>query len=342
MTTMIGLGTRPELIRLFHTVKAVNPDYLFWTGQNFAPNLSTEIIGDPRFEGVYDDMVMHSTGDAQQFKTQFGSMLEASMNFMEERKITKLLILGDTNSCLALALGARKLGIPIYHMEAGNRCHDRRSPEETNRRMIDSIADVHMCYTTFAKQNLIDEGFPSNTIHVTGNPMAEFSELFKQDIEQKRQVLITLHRAENWRYIDNLKTLFSWLKKEKGLEIVPVLHPRYLENFQDFNAVPSVNFSDFVQMQQESALIITDSGTVCEEAAMMRKPCLVARRTMERPELMESGSTILGRMDDPEMLKKSCEILLSLDTDWEIPEAYLPQKVSQKVQTIFAGGGNFV
>lgn len=342
MTTMIGLGTRPELIRLFHTVKAVKPDYLFWTGQNFAPNLSTEIIADPRFEGVYDDMVMHNTGDAQQFKTQFGSMLEASMNFMQEKKITKLLILGDTNSCLALALGARKLGIPIYHMEAGNRCHDRRSPEETNRRMIDSIADVHMCYTTFAKQNLIDEGFPSNTIHVTGNPMAEFSELFKQATEQKRQVLITLHRAENWRYIDNLKTLFSWLEKEKGLEIVPVLHPRYLENFQDFNAVPSVNFSDFVQMQQESALIITDSGTVCEEAAMMRKPCLVARRTMERPELMESGSTILGRMDDPEMLKKSCEILLSLDTDWEIPEAYLPQKVSQKVQTIFAGGGNFV
>ena len=127
---------------------------------------------------------------------------------------------------------------------------------------------------------------------------------------------------------------------EKGLEVIPVLHPRYLKKFQDFGAVPSVNFSDFVQMQQESALIITDSGTVCEEAAMMRKPCLVARRTMERPELLESGSTILGRMDDLEVLKESCEILLSLDTDWEIP--YLPQKVSQKVRTIFAGGGNFV
>jgi len=341
MTTMIGLGTRPELIRLFHTVKAVKPDYLFWTGQNFAPNLSTEIMEDPRFEGVYNDMVMHSTGNAQEFKNQFGSMLEASMNFMEDKKVTKLLILGDTNSSLALALGARKLGIPIYHMEAGNRCHDYRSPEETNRRMIDSIADVHLCYTTFAKQNLLDEGVASNRIHVTGNPMAEFSELFKHDTEQKRQVLITLHRAENWRYISKLKGLFSWLQ-EKGLEVVPVLHPRYLKKFQDFGAVPSVNFSDFVRMQQESALIITDSGTVCEEAAMLRKPCLVARRTMERPELLESGSTILGRMDDLEVLKESCETLLSLDTDWEIPEAYLPQKVSQKVRTIFAGGGNFV
>lgn len=341
MATMIGLGTRPELIRLFHTVKAVNPDYLFWTGQNFAPNLSTEIMEDPRFEGVYNNMTMHNTGNAQEFKNQFGSMLEASMNFMEDKNITKLLILGDTNSSLALALAARKLGIPIYHMEAGNRCHDYRSPEETNRRMIDSIADVHLCYTTFAKQNLLDEGVASNRIHVTGNPMAEFSELFKHDTDQKRQVLITLHRAENWRYISKLKGLFSWLQ-EKGLEVVPVLHPRYLKKFQDFGAVPSVNFSDFVRMQQESALIITDSGTVCEEAAMLRKPCLVARRTMERPELLESGSTILGRMDDLEVLKESCETLLSLDTDWEIPDAYLPQKVSQKVRTIFAGGGNFV
>lgn len=341
MATMIGLGTRPELIRLFHTVKAVKPDYLFWTGQNFAPNLSTEIIQDPRFEGVYDDMVMHSTGNAQEFKDQFGSMLKASMEFIQEKNIHKVLILGDTNSCLALALASRKLGIPIYHMEAGNRCHDYRSPEETNRRMIDSIADVHLCYTTFAKQNLLDEGVASNRIHVTGNPMAEFSELFKRS-PQKRQVLITLHRAENWRYIDNLKNLFSWLKKEKGLEIIPVLHPRYLENFQDFSAVPSVNFSDFVRMQQESALIITDSGTVCEEAAMLRKPCLVARRTMERPELLESGSTILGSMEKLDSLKEACETLLDLDTDWDIPEAYLPQKVSQKVRTIFAGGGNFV
>lgn len=336
MNVLVSLGTRPEIIRLYYTIKKLRPKHIFWTGQNFSKNLSTELIEDPRFGGIYNNMYMHDTKEEQEFSKQFASMLVACTEFMKKINPEKLLILGDTNSSLAAALAARKLSIPIYHMEAGNRCYDFNSPEETNRRMIDSISDVHLCYTKFAKQNLLSEGVAQNLIHVIGNPMSEFPEFFENNIEEKNQILVTIHRKENIDYLSNLKVFFKHLE---NIHVKLVLHPRYYDYFktEKLEVIPSVNFSEFVRLQKESKVIITDSGTVCEEAAMLKKPCLVIRKTTERPELLELGSTILGDISNIKNLEESIDTLLKIDRNWEIPKEYAYQKVSNKVLTIVQG-----
>jgi len=341
MKCLVILGTRPEAIRLYHTIKELNPYKIFWTGQNFSKNLSTDIIQDPRFDNIYKDMVLSSIEETDFFQ-QFTKMLLNIDSFIKQCSPDKILILGDTNSSLAAALAAKKNDIPLYHMEAGNRCYNPKSPEEINRRMIDSIADVHLCYTKFAKQNLLNEGVPLNKIHVIGNPMAEFPELHSYDTKEKSQVLVTLHRKENEEYLPNLLNFFNSLNSKVKVKLV--LHPRYYKFFTEkfTDVVPSVNFSDFVKLQQESSLIITDSGTVCEEAAILKKPCLIIRETTERPELLELGSTILGDIKNTDNLLSSSDALLNLTRDWDLPDEYKYQKVSKKVKTILLSKQNYI
>lgn len=342
MSVFIPIGTRPEAIRLFYTVKNLINPTVFWTGQNYAKNLSTDILDDPRFEGVYKSIIMGSTGEAKEFHLQFSKILSSVTKKLEMFAPEKMLVLGDTNSALASALAAKKLNIPIYHMEAGNRCYDPKSPEETNRKMIDSIADVHLCYTNFARQNLLGEGVPLNKIHVIGNPMAEFPELH-EPCEQGNYILVTIHRQENEAYLEELKVLFKRLSRTR-FPVKLVLHPRYYHIFNkvSYDVMPSVNFSDFIDLQKNASLIITDSGTVCEEAAMLGKPCLIARRTTERPELLELGSTILGNVANPTEMYNSCMELLYSFCEWKLPEEYTPQKVSRKVINILHGKPNYV
>lgn len=342
MSVFIPIGTRPEAIRLFYTVKNLLTPVVYWTGQNYAKNLSTDILEDPRFEGVYKNIILGSTGEAKEFHRQFSKILSSVTRKLEMFSPDKMLVLGDTNSALASALAAKKLNIPIYHMEAGNRCYDPRSPEETNRRMIDSIADVHLCYTNFARQNLLNEGVPINKIHVIGNPMAEFPELH-QPCEEGEYILVTIHRQENEPYLEELKLLFKRLSRTK-LPVKLVLHPRYYHVFNkvSYDITPSVNFSDFIALQRNARLIITDSGTVCEEAAMLGKPCLIARKTTERPELLELGSTILGNVSNPIEMYEACMKLLYSFGGWDLPSEYKPQKVSRKVTNILYGNPNYV
>lgn len=341
MNCLVILGTRPEVIRLYYTIKDLQPYKIFWTGQNFSKNLSTDIINDPRFKNIYKDMTLSSVEEID-FFAQFSKMLINIDKYIKESKPDKILILGDTNSSLAAALAAKKNGIPLYHMEAGNRCYNPKSPEEVNRKMIDSIADVHLCYTNFARQNLLSEGVPLNKIHVIGNPMSEFPELHEYDTQQKNQALVTLHRKENEEYLHTLLEFFIELGKKMAVKLV--LHPRYYKFFAEklMDVVPSVNFSDFVKLQQESSLIITDSGTVCEEAAILKKPCLIIRETTERPELLELGSTVLGDIKNSKNLLSSVDRLLNLDTDWYLPIEYRYQKVSQKVTTIITSKENYI
>lgn len=341
MNILTTIGTRPEAIRLFHTIKEINP-VILWTGQNFSKNLSEDILEDPRFGNTFKTRLNFDTKGATKFSIQFSKILKNVYNHLEMLQPEKLLILGDTNSALASALAAKKLGIPVYHMEAGNRCYDPSSPEESNRRMIDSIADVHMCYTSFARQNLLSEGVPLNRIHVIGNPMAEFPELH-EDTDQGDYILVTIHRQENEKYLENLKLLFKRLARS-AMPVKLVLHPRYYNQFDkvSYDVSPSTNFSDFIKLQKRARLIITDSGTVCEEAAMLRKPCLIARRTTERPELLELGSTILADMQDPKKMLDSCFELIYGITNWELPTEYKFQRVSSKVKNILYGTGNYV
>ena len=330
----IPIGTRPEAIRLYHTVKKLGEDARpVWTGQNTAPNLSTAILRDPRFADVYARIPLAQIAEYKDFFGQFAALMRIVEVELKNTEPEKVLVLGDTNSALASALTAKKLGIPLYHLEAGNRCHNPGSPEEANRRMIDSIADVHLCYTRSAKQNLLSEGVPQNKIHVVGNPMAEFEELHTLPGWGGEYILVTMHRAENEKFIPVIKEFLSYYDKVKL-----VLHPRFIDHFPD--AEPSVNFSNFVQLQKNAHLIVTDSGTAVEEAAIMKKPCLVIRETMERPELLESSNTILGEMN-VESLVKAANHLLTGDL-WleELPEEYKYQKVSSKVVNILKGSPN--
>lgn len=343
MKIAVVMGTRPEIIRLYHTVKALPDKKIYWTGQNFEKNLSTDIFNDPLLKDAYKDVVMLSTGAAINFSTQFAKMIESlDIRFKADRP-DKVLILGDTNSSLAGALIAKKNSIPLYHMEAGNRCYDPQSPEEVNRKLIDSIADVHMCYTKHAKQNLISEGVPQNRIHVIGNPMAEFSVLHTPS-KVYPYILITCHRKENGKYIHQIiEAALHFCNL--GWEVEACLHPRYHKKFIGLHpklfVTSSIPFSDFIELEKEAAAIVTDSGTVCEEAAMLHVPCVIIRKTMERPELFDCGSVVLAGIKTDDIVEAITSQLNS-DTTWEIPEEYMFQTVSLKVKNIVLSKGNYV
>jgi UDP-N-acetylglucosamine 2-epimerase (non-hydrolysing) len=251
--------------------------------------------------------------------------------------------LGDTNSGLFTALATKKQGVPLYHMEAGNRCFDPQSPEEVNRRLIDSIADVHLCYTTYAKQNLMAEGVSQNKIHVIGNPIAEFKELHQKGKKEKL-ILATFHRQENKNNITKIVT--ALLNYRQEYRVLACLHPRYLDEVKYFpiEVVPSVNFSDFITLEKRAQIIVTDSGTVCEEAAMLHTPSVIIRNTTERPELFDCGSTILSGANSVEDIIRAIDVQLdntSLE-EWDTPKEYkYPQLVSQKVRNILIGKGNY-
>ena len=294
MKIAVVMGTRPEIIRLYHTVKILPEKTIYWTGQNFEKNLSEDLFNDPWLKDAYENVVMLSTQKTETFYAQFGIMINELSLALSKNVPDKVLILGDTNSSLAGALVAKKMGLPLYHMEAGNRCYNPESPEEINRKMIDSITDVHMCYTQHAKQNLILEGIPQNRIHVIGNPIAEFKE-FHQVRSPGEHILVTCHRKENEPYIKNL--IDALRETGKNTKVLACIHPRFNDYFRGYNEIncwPSVSFSKFVDLQKRAKVIITDSGTVCEEAAILNVPCVIIRETMERPELFDHGSCILS------------------------------------------------
>ena len=334
MKIAIILGTRPEIIRLYHTVKALPDKSIYWTGQNFEKNLSDDIFND--FKDAYQDNIKFLSTDGEvEFSKQFSKMLVFLTVELNTERPDKVLVLGDTNSSLAGALTAKKLGIPLYHLESGNRCHDPRSPEEINRRMIDSISDVHLCYTEHARQNLLAEGVPHNKIHVVGNPIAEFPELYGRTLA-KEHILITCHRAENKPHIAHILSSLEELAKTN--KVIACLHPRYINQFisSSIEVIPSVPFFQFLDLQARASVIITDSGTVCEEASILGKPCVVIRSTMERPELFDSGGTVLS-FD----IINSVNELLKTECFWNTPYSNI-KATSKIVKNILLGKGNYI
>ena len=343
MKIAVIMGTRPEIIRLYHTVKALPEKTIYWTGQNFSKNLSTDIFNDPWLKDAYDDVVMLSTQKTETFFAQFGITINELFLALSRDMPDKVLVLGDTNSSLAGALVAKKLGLPLYHMEAGNRCYNPQSPEEVNRKMIDSITDVHMCYTKHAKQNLLSEGVPQNRIHVIGNPIAEFKDFHTDRSIGKFQILVTCHRKENFDYLMNIINALKVISKKH--KVVACIHPRYedwFRGYENINCIPSISFSEFVYLEKQSEVIITDSGTVCEEAAILGVPCVIIRETMERPELFDSGSCILSGIKDSKAIIDAVEAQVLSDRKWNIPEEYRYQIVSEKVKNIILSKGNYI
>src|SRR5947209_10119088 len=315
MRIMTVLGTRPEIIRLSLLIGLLDghtEHVLVHTGQNYDDRLNGIFF---RELGVRDPDI-HLDVRQTTFGLQIGEMLAKIEPVLLERHPDRLLLLGDTNSGL-VAIVARRLGIPVYHMEAGNRCYDDRVPEEVNRRIIDHSSSVLMPYTERSRANLLREGFPSDRVFVTGNPIREVLEQHEQAIARSRVLselgvvekkffLVTMHRSENVDREDKLKALvdaMGLLHREFGLPVVCALHPRTKSKVEQFGIdlnkaglrfLPPLGFFDFVRLEKSAGCVLSDSGTVQEETCLFGVPNVTIREVTERPETIECGSNILG------------------------------------------------
>ena len=315
MKIMTILGTRPEIIRLSRIIEKLDrlcEHVLVHTGQNFDTNLS-----DIFFEQLGVRQPNHFLGvRSSSFGEQIGKIIAASEEVMRAEKPDRLLILGDTNSGLA-AIVAKRLGIPVYHMEAGNRCYDDRVPEEVNRRIIDHSSDILMPYTERSRANLLREGIPSQRIYVTGNPIREVIQHYEADIQQSeiltqlgieanRYFLVTMHRAENVDHEGRLRALtqsLDLLQRDYDIPMVCSLHPRTKDKMERYglevdNAqikwLAPLGFFDFIALEKQAFCVLSDSGTVQEECCLFGVANVTIRDVTERPETIECGSNMLS------------------------------------------------
>ena len=357
MKAMTILGTRPEIIRLSLIIGKLDrlcEHVLVHTGQNFDPSLS-----DVFFQqlGVRQpDHFLSVRGDT--FGEQIGKIIAASERVLLAERPDRLLILGDTNSGLA-AIVAKRLGIPVYHMEAGNRCYDDRVPEEVNRRVIDHSSDVLMPYTERSRANLLREGIEGHRIYVIGNPILEVIQhydsairqsdiLHRLELEPGGYFLVTMHREENVDVEDRLRSLTQALKLLAGeyrLPIVCSLHPRTKDRMQRYGVgveseqikfLPPFGFFDFIALERNAFCVLSDSGTVQEECCIFRVANVTIRDVTERPETLECGSNMLSGAD-PEMILQCVRTVLDHKCQWTVPPEYLIENVSNTVTKMLLG-----
>jgi UDP-N-acetylglucosamine 2-epimerase (non-hydrolysing) len=351
------LGTRPEIIRLskiLSTLDKVSDHVLIHTGQNYDPKLSNIF-----FEELNVRAPDHYMGvRADSFAGQVAQILERSEEILQKEKPDRLLILGDTNSSLS-AYVAKRMGIPVYHMEAGNRCYDDRVPEEVNRRLIDHSSDVLMPYTHNSKENLIREGIPANRIYVIGNPILEViqdfepqiqaSEIFsKLNVEKKKYFLVTMHRAENVDVEQRLRSFcaaFDQLQKKYNYPVLISTHPHTRAKLNEFGIINNntdirffdpFGFIDFLALEKNAFCVLSDSGTVQEECCIFGVPNVTIRDVTERPETLECGSNTLSGAQEDKILSCVANVIHH-PTMWQPPEEYLAKSVCMTVTKILLG-----
>jgi len=357
MRLMTILGTRPEIIRLSMIIPILdeNCDHvLVHTGQNYDPKLSSIF-----FEQLAREPDVFLRVKAATAAKQVGQIISRCDQIMATEKPDAVLILGDTNSGLS-AIMAKRRGIRVFHMEAGNRCFDDRVPEEVNRRVIDHSSDILMPYTERSRQNLLDEGVPSRRIFVTGNPIGEvlarFNELIMESKSSKpwgfqKYMLLTLHRAENVDSTPRLSRLVGAIENASQKTKMPVIwpvHPRTKDKLKNLGfkmadsikLVDPLGFFDFVRLERDAFCVLTDSGTVQEECCLLGVPNVTLRDNTERPETMEVGSNFLSS-DDKEKLVVGIRLADSARTTtdplWSVPEEYRRRCVSTTVAKIVLG-----
>lgn len=347
MKVVTWFGTRPEIIRLSRVIPALDAhctQRLVHTGQNYDEALSDVFFRE--LEVRAPDVHLGIT--ANDFGAQAGAILEKSYAFLREERPDRLLILGDTNSGLA-AVSAARLGIPVYHLEAGNRAFDDRIPEEINRRVIDHCSTVLMPYTQRSKEHLLAEGIERRRIQVIGNPIYEVLRFYEAKIEAakmslapKSYFLVTLHRAENVDRPERLASFFEALNRLDAPVIVSV-HPRTADKLQRFGVkaaahvqlLKPLGFFDFVKLERNAKCVLSDSGTVQEECAIFGVPNVTLRDTTERAETLECGSNILSGADPGDIARA---VAIALDSrPWSPPPEYLAENVSQAVVKIVLG-----
>jgi len=354
---MTILGTRPEIIRLSLIIKHLDQGcehILVDTGQNYDDRLSGLFFRELRVRQPDVSLAVHQSG----FAEQVGQILSRVEALLKEHNPDRVLILGDTNSGLA-AIVARRLGIPVYHLEAGNRCYDFRVPEESNRRIIDHLSSVLMPYTNRSRENLLREGIAGQNIYVTGNPIHEVMRHFSREIaastilttlnvQEKKFFLVTMHRAENVdverRLLGVMESLVL-LNKQFGLPVLCSLHPRTRSKAQQFGIKllhPGLSFFepfgffDFVRLEQSAFCVLSDSGTVQEETCILGVPNLTIRDVTERPETIECGSNILAGCD-PQTIVNAVNLVTRENRRWQPPPEYLAPHVANTVAGIVLG-----
>ncbi|WP_334075761.1 MULTISPECIES: non-hydrolyzing UDP-N-acetylglucosamine 2-epimerase [Paenibacillus] len=363
MKVLTILGTRPEIIRLSLIIplldRYASKHVLVHTGQNFTASLSGiffEQLGLRSPDYVLQDRQASLGG-------QLAAMFSQVERILQQEQPDRVLVLGDTNSALCAIL-AERMGYPVVHMEAGNRCFDLEVPEEKNRKIIDAISSINMPYTAQSKSHLIAEGYPSRNIVLTGNPIYEVMRHYEKKIASSDILellnlrpgdyfLVTTHRAENVDRPEHLREIMSGLNKVAetyGRRLICSIHPRTRSKIASdlrMEMHPLVEFHepfgffDFVRLEEQASCALTDSGTVQEECCIMQVPTVTLRRTTERPETVDCGSNIVSGLD-AERIARSVALMTEMDRKWECPEGYLAEKVSEKVVKFLLGGKRHV
>ena len=366
---LIIVGTRPEIIRLAAVIKKARKYFdvvLAHTGQNYDYNLNGVFSKDLGLEDpeVYLNAVGNDLGETM------GNIISESYKLMVEIKPEAVLVLGDTNSCLSV-IGAKRLHIPIFHMEAGNRCKDECLPEETNRRIVDIISDVNMAYSEHARRYLADTGLPKERTYVTGSPMAEVlhmnldkiesSDIHKRlGLEKGKYILLSAHREENIDTEKNFLSLFNAVNKMAEKYDMPILyscHPRSKKRieatgFQLNSRViqhEPLGFHDYNCLQMNAFAVVSDSGTLPEESSFFMSvghpfPAVCIRTSTERPEALDKACFILSGIDEKGLLQAvdtAVEMNKSEDFGLPVPN-YVDENVSDKVVKIIQSYTNVV
>ena len=354
MKVMTVLGTRPEIIRLSRLIPkldALCDHVLVHTGQNFDPALSGVFF---RELGVRPpDISLGVRGES--FGEQVGQILTGVERAIRDERPDRLLILGDTNSGLS-AVVAKRLGVPVYHMEAGNRCFDDRVPEEVNRRIIDHSSDVLLPYTERSRANLLREGIAAQRVIVTGNPILEVIRHYegcidasdvhgRLGVQRGAYFIVTAHRAENVDIPERLRRLAEALTRvgaEHDMPIVVSMHPRTRSRLEAFGmtdlvaglrVLPPLGFFDFLALERDAACVLTDSGTVQEECCILHVANVTTRDVTERPETVECGSNVIAGVDS-DRIATAVRAALQRERNWTVPPEYLAPAVSSTVANI--------
>lgn len=343
------VGTRPEIIRLSRVMSLLDEHVnhiIAHTGQNYDYELN---------EIFYQDLELRKPDfflnvDVSSLEASVGDIIKKSGELLRREKPDALLVLGDTNSCLS-AYMAKRLHIPIFHMEAGNRCFDFNVPEEINRRVIDHISDFNLVYTEHARRHLISEGIPHRRIYLTGSPMFEVLNHYRQGImasevlsslnlRPKEYFVISTHREENVDNPGNLGKIIVILNRlaaEYGIPVIVSTHPRTrkrIEAMADLNVSSHVRFlkpfgfTDYVHLQMNAMCTVSDSGTISEESAILNFPAISLRNSMERPEAQDAGTIILTGFDSDTVLSSvrlaisehEANVLKEIPADYRIPD----------------------
>ncbi len=355
---LIIVGTRPEIIRLAAVIKKCRKYFdciLAHTGQNYDYNLNGVFFEDLKLDSP--EVYMNAVGD--DLGATVGNIINCSYKLMNQIKPDALLILGDTNSCLS-AIPAKRLHIPIFHMEAGNRCKDECLPEETNRRIVDIISDVNLAYSEHARKYLHECGLPKERVYVTGSPMAEvlsenLKEIEKSDVLKKlslkkgKYILLSAHREENIDTEKNFLSLFTAINKIAEKYDMPVLyscHPRSKKRLEesgfklDSRVVchEPLGFHDYNCLQMNAFAVVSDSGTLPEESSFYTSigkpfPAVCIRTSTERPEALDKGCFVLAGIDEKSLVQAvETAVTANSEGDFGIPVPdYIDTNVSTKV-----------